>query len=83
MPPQFDLVFVDPPYLEGESDSEREPTIESLFAGGLLCEGATVVVERPKRHPLPPLPGIRVVNERHYGDTTLTWLESKASTENK
>lgn len=69
----FDLVFVDPPYVEG-GESEREPILEALFASGLLDSEATVVVEGPTRHPLLPLPGIRVVDERRYGDTLLTWL---------
>lgn len=69
----FDLVFVDPPYVEG-GESEREPILEALFASGLLDSEAVVVVEGPTRHPLPPLPGIRVVDERRYGDTLLTWL---------
>lgn len=69
----FDLAFVDPPYVEG-GESEREPILEALFGSGLLAPEATVVVEGPTRHPLRPLPGIRVVDERRYGDTLLTWL---------
>lgn len=69
----FDLVFVDPPYVEG-GESEREPILEALFTSGLLDSEATVVVEGPTRHPLRPLPGIRVVDERRYGDSLLTWL---------
>jgi len=75
---QFDLVFLDPPYEEGAAESEREPTLEALFASGLLSETATVVVEGPTRHPLRPLPGIRIVTERRYGDTTLSWVEATA-----
>jgi 16S rRNA (guanine(966)-N(2))-methyltransferase RsmD len=72
---RFDLVFVDPPY----ATEEREGTLETLFASGILEPGATVVVEGPKRHPLPPLPGIRVVDERRYGDTLLSWLAPVSS----
>jgi len=68
----FDLVLLDPPYADGD----REEVIESLFSAGILAAGARVVVERPKRHPLPPLPAVRVVDERRYGDTVLTWLEA-------
>lgn len=71
--PRFDIVFVDPPYVEG-GESEREPALEALFASSLIAMDATVVVEGPTRHPLPPLPGVRVVDERRYGDTMLTWL---------
>lgn len=72
---RFDLVFLDPPYADGD----REVTLEALFSSEILQPGARVVVEGPKRHPLPPLPGMRVVNERRYGDTLLTWLESSAA----
>ncbi|MBJ21187.1 MAG: 16S rRNA (guanine(966)-N(2))-methyltransferase RsmD [bacterium] len=69
---QFDLVFLDPPYADGD----REETLEALFGSEILGPEGRVVVEGPKRHPLPPLPGMRVVNERRYGDTLLTWLEA-------
>jgi 16S rRNA (guanine966-N2)-methyltransferase len=66
----FDLVFVDPPYA-GEI---RETVVEALFASSIVSADATVVVEGPKRHPVPPLPGVRRLEERYYGDTLLTWL---------
>lgn len=74
---RFDLVFLDPPYAEGD----REATLTALFSSGLLESGARVVVEGPKRHPIAPLPGIRVVNERRYGDTLLTWLQAASAGE--
>jgi 16S rRNA (guanine966-N2)-methyltransferase len=66
----FDLVFMDPPYEQGD----RVGTLEALFAHSLLSEDGVVVVEGPKRHPLPPVVGGRVVDERRYGETLLTWL---------
>ena len=71
-PARFDLVFLDPPYDEGD----RVGTLDALFASGILNAGARVVVESPKRHPLPPRPGTRVLDEREYGETKLTWLEA-------
>ena len=73
--PAFDLVFLDPPYADGD----RETMLTALFASRILGPEARVVVEGPKRHPLPPLPGMRVVNERRYGDTLLTWLEASTA----
>ena len=67
---QFDLVFLDPPYEEGD----RVGTLDELFGSGILREQARVVVEGPKRHPLPSRPGVNVLDERDYGDTKLTWL---------
>jgi len=66
----FDLVFVDPPY----ADTKREALLEVLFAGRLLSPTGVVVVEGPKRHPLGPVAGARVVDQRRYGETLLTWL---------
>jgi 16S rRNA (guanine(966)-N(2))-methyltransferase RsmD len=74
---RFDLVFLDPPYEEGD----RVGTLTALFSAGILSAQARVVVEGPKRHPLPALPGVRVLDERDYGDTKLTWLESSGPAE--
>jgi 16S rRNA (guanine966-N2)-methyltransferase len=73
----FDLVFLDPPYEEGD----RVGTLTALFSAGILREHARVVVEGPKRHPLPALAGVRVLDERDYGDTKLTWLEASGPNE--
>ena len=70
--PPFDLAFLDPPYAE----ADREAFLETLFASGILSKDARVVVEGPTRHPVRPLPGMRIVDERRYGDTLLTWLVS-------
>lgn len=66
----FDLVFVDPPYEEGD----RAGTLTALFSSPILSEDAVVVVEGPGRHPVSPVAGARILEERRYGDTTLTWL---------
>jgi 16S rRNA (guanine966-N2)-methyltransferase len=73
----FDLVFLDPPY----EDGDRVGTLTALFSAGILKQHARVVVEGPKRHPLPALVGVRVLDERDYGDTKLTWLESSGPEE--
>jgi len=66
----FDFVFMDPPYADGH----RVGTLEALFAARVLSTDGVVVVEGPKRHPLPAVVGGRVLEERFYGDTILTWL---------
>jgi 16S rRNA (guanine966-N2)-methyltransferase len=68
--PPFDLVFLDPPY----AATDRDAILVELFAGNLLHPETTVVVEGSKRHPLPAIGGARIVDERRYGDTVLTWL---------
>lgn len=67
---RFDLVFYDPPY----AASDRGEVLAFLFASGVVADEGVVVVEGARRHPLPAVAGARVVDERRYGDTVLTWL---------
>ena len=71
----FDLVFLDPPY----AARDRDAILAELFASELLGADATVVVEGSRRHPLPAVAGARVVDERRYGDTVVTWLARAGS----
>ncbi|MEZ4279300.1 MAG: 16S rRNA (guanine(966)-N(2))-methyltransferase RsmD [Myxococcota bacterium] len=66
----FDLVFFDPPY---ESE-QRDVILAALFGSAVVGPETMVVVEGARRHPLPAIAGARVVDERRYGDTVLTWL---------
>ena len=66
----FDLVFFDPPY----ASEERDAILAALFGSPVVGADSTVVVEGSRRHPLPAIAGARVVDERRYGDTVLTWL---------
>src|SRR5262245_57043500 len=67
---RFDLVLADPPY----DDRELAAPLSLLVSGGLLAPGATVVVERSRRHPLPDVAGLVSQGSRRYGDTELEWL---------
>ena len=67
---RFDLVLADPPY----DDREIATPLSLLVSGGLLAPGATVVVERSRRHPLPSVAGLVSQDSRRYGDTVLEWL---------
>jgi 16S rRNA (guanine966-N2)-methyltransferase len=67
---RFDLVLADPPY----EDRELAAPLGLLVSGGLLAPGATVVVERSRRHPLPAVAGLVSHDTRRYGDTELEWL---------
>jgi 16S rRNA (guanine966-N2)-methyltransferase len=69
----FDLVFVDPPY----ASDQVVLALAALVEAGVLVGAATVVVESPKRHSLPPVVGFSIQDERSYGDTRLTWLVSQ------
>lgn len=66
----FDLVFLDPPY----DLPEAELTHALALLAASLGAGATVVIERAGRSPMPTLPA-GLAHERHkrYGDTALWW----------
>lgn len=65
----FDLVFADPPY-------GQEPflaVLGELDRSSMLAEGALVLLEHAARSTLPdPLPGVRRISTRKYGDTAVT-----------
>ena len=67
---RFDLVLADPPY----DDPAIGAPLALLVSGRLLAPGATVVVERSRRHSLPPVAGLVSHETRRYGDTELEWL---------
>jgi 16S rRNA (guanine966-N2)-methyltransferase len=64
-PGSFDLVFLDPPY----SSARRlaAPLAERL--PGILTDGARIVTESDRRHPLEL--ALPLVRERIYGDTRI------------
>jgi 16S rRNA (guanine966-N2)-methyltransferase len=68
----FDLVFVDPPY--ETPDEVISEQLGALLAPGWLAPGAIVSVERPRRHPVEPPPGLSKGWERTFGDTLLSFL---------
>jgi 16S rRNA (guanine966-N2)-methyltransferase len=67
---RFDLLLLDPPYA---SDEVRR-ALEAVSESGVLAEGAMVVVEHGKRHALPAVAGLVVLDARRYGDTVITRL---------
>ena len=67
---RFDLLLLDPPYA---SDEVRR-ALEAVSESGVLAEGAMVVVEHGKRHALPAVAGLVVLDTRRYGDTVITRL---------
>ncbi|MEA2588331.1 MAG: rRNA (guanine966-N2)-methyltransferase, partial [Actinomycetota bacterium] len=66
----FDLVFLDPPYVQGDPVGD----LQALVAGDLLAAGARVVLETRGPDAPPPVEGLELVSLRRYGDTTLAFL---------
>lgn len=63
--PLFDVIFADPPYHDVQFS-----TVLKLM--GLLKPGALMVLSHPGRDECPTRPGVVVVDNRSYGDATLT-----------
>lgn len=63
----FDLVFADPPY--GKGLAER--ALAQALSGGWLKPGALVVVEESAATPFSPSVGLKPLDRRDYGDTTV------------
>jgi 16S rRNA (guanine(966)-N(2))-methyltransferase RsmD len=76
---RFDLLLLDPPYASGELGRALAAVCES----GVLAERAMVVVEHGKRHALPAVTGLVVLDTRRYGDTVITRLTAAEAGEKK
>jgi 16S rRNA (guanine966-N2)-methyltransferase len=72
----FDLVLADPPWALVDS-GEAPRVLSSIAAGGLLAQGARVVLEHSARTPAPAIAGLEASATRRYGDTALTFYEAE------
>jgi 16S rRNA (guanine(966)-N(2))-methyltransferase RsmD len=69
-----DLVFVDPPYaFYPERSAEMRRLVETLAARVLAGPEGRVLAEHRPRQGLGDVAGARVVDERRYGDTVVTF----------
>ena len=76
----FDLIFLDPPYDKGL----LSPSLELIAQGNLLSSAGTVVAEHSAREALQPRYDSLVLNDqRHYGDTRLSFFRRETETESK
>jgi 16S rRNA (guanine966-N2)-methyltransferase len=73
---RFDLVLLDPPW----ASDEAPRALAALVAAGVLRPHALVVVEHGRRHSLPVVRGLAVLDERRYGETLVTRLVPDAAT---
>jgi 16S rRNA (guanine(966)-N(2))-methyltransferase RsmD len=71
----FDLVFMDPPYVEVQKGAFAKGLAKALRAGfkAILPPGARVVLEHASSQAPPALPGVEVDATRTYGDTSLSF----------
>lgn len=69
----FDLLFADPPY--GKALGEK--ALASARDGGWLKPAALCVVEEVASAPFAPGEGFAILDERHYGDTIIRFIEAE------
>ena len=68
----YDLIFLDPPYAK----TMGEAALASAIRGGWIAPTALVVWEESKTITAPP--GFACIDQRSYGDTTITFLRAPA-----
>ncbi|TWG61767.1 MULTISPECIES: 16S rRNA (guanine(966)-N(2))-methyltransferase RsmD [unclassified Aminobacter] len=68
----FKLVFADPPYGKGFG----ELALAEAIKGGWLEPDALIVVEEASATPFQPVAGLKLVDRRDYGDTTVTFCRN-------
>ena len=75
---KFDLIFLDPPYDKGLVGS----SIELIARGRLLSESGAVVAEHSARETvLACYEGLALNDQRHYGDTRLSFFQHAAQSD--
>ncbi|MFO0661109.1 MAG: RsmD family RNA methyltransferase [Polyangiaceae bacterium] len=68
----YDLVLVDPPYAAWKGAAKE--AVEAIVKTS-LAEGAMVVLEYATRDGAPTIEGLREIDHRTYGDTSLVLLD--------
>lgn len=68
---QVDIALLDPPYQGGY----YQQALQCLREEKVLAHGAIVVLEHLRAQPIPPVEGYEFKKTKHYGKTSLTFLE--------
>lgn len=74
----FQLVFCDPPYADVPSGALAR-ALAPLTHSTVIDPDARIVVEHATADPPPSLPGLRLEDTRHYGDTTVSFYVKSGS----
>ncbi len=67
----FDLIFVDPPY----DQDLVNLTLEKIISSHLLAPEGTILVEHSPREMIGEIAGLRLADQRKYGQTVISFLE--------
>jgi 16S rRNA (guanine966-N2)-methyltransferase len=76
--PHFNIAFLDPPYAQGLA----EPVLAVLNEGRWLASDALVVVEESVKAEVRTPEGLRVIEERAYGETKLIFFHCSPTAQN-
>lgn len=68
---EFDLIFVDPPYLKDLVN----PTLKLLAKSVLIAENSLIVVEHHPKEPIAEIEGLSLTDGRKYGQTMISFLK--------
>jgi len=69
----FDIIFADPPYGAGAVTD----TLRCLADHSVLAPGCIIVIEHSRKEVFESPKEFHIVDQRHYGDTVLTFLREK------
>jgi len=75
----FDIVFADPPYVQGVQCPQVRALPDAVLASGVIADGGLLVVEEPAGRGEWETSSWRVVRDRNYGVSRLVFLEPGAS----
>jgi len=73
---RFDIIFMDPPYENGLI----MPTLKAIVNSKILKEDGYVIVERSSKVPLLPVDGMKIIREKEYRTTVMTFLSLEENT---
>ncbi len=69
----FDIIFMDPPYSMGLTDS----TLYSILDAGILAPEGMIIAEQSVQETVPEIEDLEIVRIKDYKITKMTFLEAK------
>lgn len=66
----FDLIFLDPPYDKGLT----ETVLSDIVKYGILKDDGYIVAERSSKYPSPETQGLRLLREKDYKTTVMAFM---------
>lgn len=67
---RFDIVFIDPPYMEGFN----ETVLDALVKADVLEKDSKIILERSSKTKPPSVEGLEIYREKEFRTTVMTFL---------